>query len=263
MIGPELKKRKLQRKHHQDGTAGAGLEQQKGLEGEDAKGKGVVEHDANDEDSSDLDSLFGEAPEVENCPDNGKNDESDDESTDETTRQSATDSPIKRGSSRIARKHEASSPVEETGAEVEKNTEVDMTGPKACDAGKKPQSAGKPNSTGDTAGSALTAVKLRRALDALEKEKPRKKQDLPTQREADTERRSSKRKLGNAQMCDAGSSGDKRQRTMQGIKKLAKGMSAERSKTGSQSEGRKPSKMASDKATAQGIVQRRTKATRP
>lgn len=65
MIGPELEKRKLQRKHYQDGIAGAGLEQQKGLGGADAKGKGAVEHDANDEDSSDFDSLFGETPEVE------------------------------------------------------------------------------------------------------------------------------------------------------------------------------------------------------
>lgn len=300
MIGPELVGRKLQRKHYQDGIAFAGLEQRKGLEDADAKGKGVLEHDANDQDSSDfdslfeedprvengqktdledagaeakdvveqdakdedtgdLDSLFGEGPEVENGPDNGNNRES----NDETTKQSATNSLIKRSSDRVAQKYEASSAVDKSGADVEKTADVNMAEPKARDTSKKPESENESNPLGGAKRNALTAVKLLYGLNsALEKDEPLQKHDIPKPIEAETKHRSSKRKAGDAELCEASPSDGKHQRTTRDTKKLPEKTHTEQSGIETKSESKKPSKMATNKAPAKKYAQLRTRVSR-
>ena len=216
---PVLNWNKAQGGEQQDGSTDAGLERQKGLEDAGAKGKGVVEHDANDEDSSDFESLFEEDPGAENGQNTGledwgaevedvvEQDAKDEDSSDvdslfgeasdtendldagkadEITKQSATNSPIERSSNRVAQKHEASSPVEEPGADVEETTDVnmtDMTDLKACDTDKKAQSDDEPNPPAGATGHALTGKKLQRGLDdALEKsslEKDALKENIP------------------------------------------------------------------------------------
>lgn len=177
---------------------------------------------------------------------------------------------MKRSSIRVAQKHEASSPVEESGADVDETTDVnmtDMTDPKACDTDKKPQSDDEPNPPAGATGHALTGKKLQRALDdalkksslkkdALEKAKPQQKQDIPTPGEADTKHRLNKRKFGDTQMCEAGALNEKNQRTMRDSKKVAEEVDAERS------EGKKPSKEVTKDAAKMVIQQMRKKVGR-